>query len=90
MIDSPGAGSRPLLSMFNTEGVNYMNTVHNDKPTREAYRETIVRMVKNIGDKKTLAMIYRYILYLYTGNHQGYGNQAHDRECHEKVHRLGC
>lgn len=44
-----------------------MSTVHNDKPTREAYKEAIARMVKNIGDEKTLALIYRYILHLYTG-----------------------
>ena len=44
-----------------------MNTVHNDKPTKEAYRAAIARMVGNIEDRRVLAMIYRYILYLYTG-----------------------
>lgn len=45
----------------------YMSTVHNDKPTREAYKVAIDRMIENIGDEKTLAMIYRYILHLYKG-----------------------
>lgn len=45
-----------------------MNAVHNDKPTKEAYKVAIVRMLKNIQDEKTLALIYKYILYLYTRN----------------------
>lgn len=59
-----GADSVPFKK---TKEEKYMSTVHNDKPTREAYKVAIARMVKNIGDEKTLALIYRYILYLYTG-----------------------
>ena len=33
---------------------------------KEAYKEAIERMLKNIQDEKTLALIYKYIVYLYT------------------------
>lgn len=58
----------PLPSLINTKGGNYMNAVHNDKPTKEAYKVAIVRMLKNIQDEKTLALIYKYVLHLYTRN----------------------
>lgn len=32
----------------------------------KAYKEAIERMLKNIQDEKTLALIYKYIVYLYT------------------------
>jgi hypothetical protein len=35
---------------------------------RNAYKAAIARMLKNIQDEKTLALIYKYILYLYTRN----------------------
>ena len=31
-----------------------------------AYKAAIERMLKNIQDEKTLAAIYKYIVYLYT------------------------
>lgn len=33
---------------------------------KRAYKAAIERMLRNIDDEKTLAMIYQYILYLYT------------------------
>lgn len=33
---------------------------------KKAYKEAIERMLKNIQDEKTLALIYKYIVYLYT------------------------
>lgn len=45
-----------------------MNAVHNDKPTKEAYKVAIARMLKNIQDEQTLALIYKYVLHLYTRN----------------------
>ena len=45
-----------------------MNAVHNEKPTKEAYKVAITRMLKNIQDEKTLALIYKYVLHLYTRN----------------------
>lgn len=33
---------------------------------KSAYKAAIERMLKNIDDEKALAMIYKYILYLYT------------------------
>ena len=36
---------------------------------KNAYKAAIARMLKNIQDEKTLALIYKYILYLYTRNH---------------------
>ena len=35
---------------------------------KNAYKAAIARMLKNIQDEKTLALIYKYILYLYTRN----------------------
>lgn len=35
---------------------------------KNAYKAAIERMLKNIQDEKTLALIYKYILYLYTRN----------------------
>lgn len=35
---------------------------------KEAYKAAIARMLKNIHDEKTLALIYKYVLYLYTRN----------------------
>ena len=32
----------------------------------KAYKAAIERMLKNIKDEETLALIYRYIVYLYT------------------------
>lgn len=33
---------------------------------KNAYKAAILRMLNQISDEKTLAMIYRYITYLYT------------------------
>lgn len=33
---------------------------------KNAYKAAIARMLKNIKDEETLALIYRYIVYLYT------------------------
>lgn len=33
---------------------------------KSAYKAAIERMLKNIDDEKALAMIYRYIVYIYT------------------------
>lgn len=33
---------------------------------KSAYKAAIERMLRHIDDEKALAMIYRYILYIYT------------------------
>ena len=33
---------------------------------KSAYKAAIERMLRHIDDEKTLALIYRYILYIYT------------------------
>lgn len=33
---------------------------------KRAYKAAIERMLRNIEDEATLAMIYKYVLYLYT------------------------
>ena len=34
---------------------------------KSAYKAAILRMIQNIKDEKTLRMIYKYVVYLYTG-----------------------
>lgn len=36
---------------------------------KRAYKAAIERMLRNIDDEAILAMIYKYILYLYTRKH---------------------
>ena len=41
------------------------NQIRVDIPA-ETYQAVIARMLANIHDKRTLAMIYKYVVYLYT------------------------
>ena len=34
---------------------------------KSAFKAAILRMIQNIQDEKTLRMIYKYVVYLYTG-----------------------